>query len=198
MAPMAVLDEVDVETELIEVDADRGEHRTADYRHIHPLGLIPTLRLPDGRPVFESAAIVMFLADRFPASGLAPATGEADRALYNQWMSYFADSLYPTYNRYYHPHRFSVEEGDADRIRERCGELLVEQWKIVDDALQGRNYLVGDACTAADIYMHMVSTWDKDPRALAARCPNITRVAATVARRPSVSHAMSKHERLTA
>ncbi len=64
--------------------------------------------------------------------------------------------------------------------------------------LQGSNYLVGDACTAADIYMHMVSTWDKDLRALAARCPNITRVAATVARRPSVSHAMSKHERLTA
>ena len=73
-----------------------------------------------------------------------------------------------------------------------------EQWKVVDDALRDRNFLVGDGCTAADIYMHMVSTWDKDPRALAARWPNMTRVAATIARRPSVARAMSKHERLAA
>ena len=193
LAPMAIIEEVGIESALIEVDGARGEHRSDRYRKIHPLGLIPALRLPDGRTMFESAGIVMFLADRFPEAGLAPETGSDERAFYNQWLLYFADTLYPTYNRLYHPHRFSVEQGDARRIEERCYQLLVYQWRVVDDALKGRDWLVGDSCTAADIYMQMVSTWDKDPMGFASRCPNVSRVAAVVARRPAVARAVSKH-----
>lgn len=195
---MAVLQEVRAEHETIEVDAPGGEHRSDRYRNIHPLGLIPALRLPNGRAVFESAGIVMYLADRFPESGLAPAADNDNRALYNQWLFYLADTLYPTYNRLYHPQRFSVEQGDAERIEERCRQLLIDQWKVIDDALNERDWLVGDSCTAADIYLQMVSTWDNDPKAFAARYPNVARVAAAIEQRPAVAHAVSRHLTLAA
>ena len=193
LAPMAVLEESGVAFEAVEVDAVAGEHKGAAYLEIHPLGLIPVLRLPDGRTVFESAGIVMFLADRYPEAGLAPATVSADRAFYNQWLFYLADTLYPTYNRYYWSERFSTNPADAERIKARCGESLLDQWAVVERALDGCDWLVADRCTAADIYMHMVTTWDADQAAFAKRCPNVARVAQATAARPGVARALSRH-----
>ena len=193
LAPMAVLEETGAAYEAVEVDAAVGEHKGAAYREIHPLGLIPALRLPDGRTVFESAGIVMFVADRHPEAGIAPDPASADRAFYNQWLFYLADTLYPTYNRYYWAARFSTDPGDSERIKARCAELLVDQWGVVERALDGRGWLVGDDCTAVDIYMQMVSTWDADPAAFRERCPNVARVADATASRPGVARALARH-----
>lgn len=193
LAPMAVLEESGAPYEAVEVDAAAGEHKNPAYRQIHPLGLIPALRLPDGRTVFESAGIVMFVADRHPEAGLAPDPASAERAFYNQWLFYLADTLYPTYNRYYWAPRFSTDPADSKRIKARCAELLVDQWTVVERALEGRGWLVGEGCTAADIYLQMVAIWDADPAALRARCPNVARVAGAVAARPAVARALARH-----
>jgi glutathione S-transferase len=190
-APMAVLEEIGINA--IEIDCAAGAHRDPSYRQIHPLGLVPALRLPDGRTVFESAAIVMFLADKHPEAGLAPDTRSDERAFYNQWLFYLADTLYPTYNRLYWARRFSTAPADAWRIEERCRQILVDQWAVIDHVLAQRDWLVGTTCTAADIYLYMVSTWDRDPEAFRRRCPNVDRVARSVAVRPGVSRAISRH-----
>ena len=87
LAPMATLEEVGADYEAVEVDCAAGAHREPAYRQIHPLGLVPALRLPDGRTVFESAGIVMFLADRHPEAGLAPDARTEERAFYSQCFS---------------------------------------------------------------------------------------------------------------
>ena len=145
LAPMALLEEAAVDCEMIEVDAPAGEHRTAGYREIHPLELIPALRLPDGRTVFESAGIVMYLADRFPQAGLASDPASDQRALYNQWLFYLADTLYPTYNRFYWPQRFSTDPADAERMAtalfhgpSRCGADQGALQRAAGGAVEGR------------------------------------------------------------
>jgi glutathione S-transferase len=193
LAPMATLEEVGADYEAVEVDCAAGAHRDPAYRQIHPLGLVPALGLPDGRTVFESAGIVMFLADRYPEASLAPDARTEERAFYNQWLFYLADTLYPTYNRLYWARRFSTDPADGRRIEERCHQSLVDQWGVVDRALTGRDWLVGTTLTAADIYMHMVSTWDQDPEGFRRRCPSVDRVARAVAIRPGVAKAISCH-----
>lgn len=193
LAPMAMLEETGVAYEAVEIDAAAGAHKREDYREIHPLGLIPALRLPDGRCVFESAGIVMYLADRHPEAGLAPELASPDRAFYNQWLFYLADTLYPTFNRYYWAGRFSTGAGDAGRIKARCIELLAEQWAVVERALDGQDWLAGGACSAADIYLQMVATWDPDPGGFRKRCPNVMRVGRAVAARPAVARAVARH-----
>jgi glutathione S-transferase len=193
LAPMAMLEEVGADYEAIEIDCAVGSHRDPAYRQIHPLGLVPALRLPDGRNVFESAGIVMFLADKYPEAGLAPDTGSDDRACYNQWLFYLADTLYPTYNRLYWAPRFSIEPADAYRIEKRCRQMLIDQWAVINNVLARQDWLVGTTCTAADIYLHMVSTWDKHPEAFRRRFPYVDRVARAVAKRPGVARAISRH-----
>ena len=69
------------------LDLSAAEHKQEAYLAIHPLGVVPAL-VVDGRPIIESLAISLFLADAFPDAGLSPAVGSPERGSYYQWMVY--------------------------------------------------------------------------------------------------------------
>ncbi len=77
------------------LDLSAGEHKQEPYLAIHPLGVVPAL-VVDGRPIIESLAISLFLADAFPAAGLAPAAGGPERGAYYQWMVYATATVEPS------------------------------------------------------------------------------------------------------
>lgn len=190
LAPMAVLEEVGADYESIQIDYDGKQQKTPDFLALNPCGLIPAMVLPDGRAMFEAAAIVMHLCDLYPAARLAPPPGDPDRPLFYQWMLYLADTPQPTYRRYYYPGRFAADEDD---VRKRATEALLAEFKIVDDALSQGQWMLGDRFSACDIYLHMLTTWFEPPEALYARFPNIGRVAAGVEARPASGRAIRKH-----
>ena len=76
MSARIALAEAGVAVNLIEVDPDTKRMLATgeDYRAIHPLGYVPALRLDDGTVLTENAAILQFIADEYPAAGLAPPT----------------------------------------------------------------------------------------------------------------------------
>ena len=191
LAPMAVLEEVGADYKAIQIDYEGGQQKSDEYLAINPCGLIPAMMLPDGRAMFEAAAIVMNLCDRYPAAHLAPPPGDADRPLFYQWMLYLADTPQPTFRRYYYPGRFAADEDD---VRKRGVDALLDQFAIVEDALMHGEWLLGDRFSACDIYLHMLTTWFEPPEALYARFPNIARVAAAVEARPASARAIGMHK----
>jgi glutathione S-transferase len=64
---------------------------------------------------------------------------------------------------------------------------------VVEKALENRSWLVGEKFSTADIYLLMLSTWDEDEEEFARLFPNVTRVAASAAKRPAVQRAMHLH-----
>ncbi|MCK5623831.1 MAG: glutathione S-transferase family protein [Alphaproteobacteria bacterium] len=190
LAPMAVLEEVGAEYEAILIDYEGRQQKSADYLALNPCGLIPAMTLPDGRTMFEAAAIVMHLCDLYPAAHLAPPPGDPDRPLFYQWMLYLADSPQPTYRRYYYPDRFAADEDD---VRKRGVDTLLDEFAIVEGALSHSEWLLGNRFSACDIYLHMLTTWFEPPEALYARFPNIARVAAGVEDRPASARAIARH-----
>src|SRR4029450_1324052 len=80
--------------ELARLDMSKKEHKAPEYMKIHPHGAVPAL--VDGDLVLiESAAIVAYLADKFPAAKLAPAVGTPERGRYYQWLFYTIGTLEP-------------------------------------------------------------------------------------------------------
>ena len=87
-----MLEELDVPYEIVLIDFERGEHKSVEYRKIHPHGQLPALE--DGTlTMFESAAICAYLADKFPDKRMAPALGTIERGMYYQWMFYSMAAL---------------------------------------------------------------------------------------------------------
>ena len=195
LAPMAVLEETGAEYDAELVDIDAGRHKSPEFLAVNPRGLIPAMMLPDGQTIFEAAAMVLHLCDCYPGAGLAPPQDDPLRARYYQWMLYLADTPQPNYRRYYYPERFSTDPADADKVRTRGVEALLADWKIVDDALAGGEWLLGETFSACDIYMQMLTTWFEPPEALFEHCPHVARVAAAAAARPAVARAIARHER---
>ena len=90
------------------VDAATDMPDSPSYRAMQPLGLVPVLETPDG-PMFETAAILLWLADRH--GGLAPKPEAKDRAFFLKWLFFTSSNLHPTLLQIFYPDRHS---GDAD------------------------------------------------------------------------------------
>jgi len=73
-----MLEELGIPYELAPVDMMKGEHKQPAYLKVHPLGALPAIE-DDGGSLFESAAIIMQLADKYPEKNLAPAVGSYER-----------------------------------------------------------------------------------------------------------------------
>jgi glutathione S-transferase len=94
MAPHIALHEIGVAFETQSISFAKKENRSPAYLRLNPEGKVPTL-LVDGRPLTEVAAILFYLAKRFPAAALLPANDIEAEARAISWMSFIAATLHP-------------------------------------------------------------------------------------------------------
>jgi len=78
--------EVDPKTKVVQKDG-------SDFRSVNPLGLVPTLRTDDGTVLTENAAILQYVADRFPNAGISAASAE-ERSRLHQWLCFIGTELH--------------------------------------------------------------------------------------------------------
>ena len=124
---------------------------------VNPMRQIPTLVLPSGEIMTESAAILIHLADCHPLIGLAPPLNDASRAQFLRWMLYVSSAIYslhwikPDVRRIGAPaeHRQAVVDAVHDRIA-FC-------WANMDAQMKPGPYLLGQNLTVLDLYVTVVS-----------------------------------------
>jgi glutathione S-transferase len=151
------------------------------YARINPRGEVPTLVLPDGSVMTESAAIMIYLADAHPEAGLAPAVGTAARAQYLRWMVYMAATPYATDLRMYYSERYSTNTDHADAIKQKAIIDLARDFDVFADGMGEGPFILGDVMSAADIYAAMLLSWSNDVDALFAKWPKLKRFYEAVA-----------------
>jgi glutathione S-transferase len=150
MAPHAALAEIGLDYELVRIERDEAQ-RSAAYRALNPLGVVPTL--VDGELVLtEAAAILLHLADEHPEARLAP----VERAPLYRWLVFMTNTVQTAHLRQIYPERY----GD-DGVRERAEADLREHYDLIERELEGREWLVGDHRTAADLFLFMLTRWGR-------------------------------------
>jgi glutathione S-transferase len=191
MAPHAALEETGAEYELVRVIRENGVPVSPpDYLQISPFGRVPAYVDGDLR-LFESAAIVMHVADTNPESGLLPPVGSPDRAHAYRWLVYLTNTLQPTYLNWFYPDRVGVED---DAVKEHAARELEEIFAWIDGQLVGRDYLVGDALTGADLFLFMLVDWGRDLEPGPFERPNVRAHYQRLAARPGVARMLAAHE----
>jgi glutathione S-transferase len=156
--PRWLLEEIGAAYELVRVDLGKGEQKRSEFLKIHPHGRVPAL--VDGNlTVFESSAICMYLADKFPEKKLAPALGSTARGLYYQWMVYaVATAEPPVLKVFLNTVRRPEQErnpSEAETGRTEFREVAA----VLTCALEGRPFLLGDQFTAADVMVGSIVGW---------------------------------------
>jgi GST-like protein len=184
------LEEIGAPYECIWVPAEAAD--VEKFRTINPTGKVPALVLPDGVPMFESAAILTHLALAHPDAGLAPVPGTSEHAIFLQWMTFLSANVYQAALRIYYSTRYSQAEGDAERIREQGTKDFLEHLGMIGQALGP--YVLGTRYSIADAYLYMLASWYPAGKAeLYARLPSLGAHAQKLSHRPAVSKAEVDH-----
>jgi len=144
------------------VDAASWEQRSSiqELETLNPLKQIPTLVMPDGSILTESAAILIQLGLTYPASGLLP-TDSAQRAQAIRGLVYIAANCYSAIGIIDYPERWLSEKDDSmkESVRNGARQRLHDNWDIFADMFPGTTFLGGNAPNALDFLAVVVSTW---------------------------------------
>src|SRR5262249_4516004 len=159
-----------------------NKHKDAAYLKLNPHGRVPTLVVDGKQPIYEAKAICMFVADRHPSAGLAPAVTDMARGLYDQWMAYLTNTLQAPCLLF---GRNTAHPANVREVKAQAETQIMDIWSKLDQALAKGAYLLGERLSAADIYLHMLYRWMDPPMQMESRYPNVARCAGLVAERPA-------------
>jgi glutathione S-transferase len=157
MAPHAALEEIGEPFGIREVQRNECGESPPEYLAINPLGRVPAL--VDGKLVlWESVAIIIYLAEKHPDAELLPPFGSNERALAARWLVYLTNTVQATFMHFAYPERLVTAEA-IEAVRNGAGQQLAAAFEHIDQQLGRGPYLLGQAFSAADLYLHMVTRW---------------------------------------
>jgi len=184
LSPHIALLEAGLDATLIKVDTKA--HQTedgADYYAVNPKGYVPVLELDDGQRLTEGPAVVQYIADRNPASKLAPAAGTMERYRLQEWLNFITGELHKQFSPLF-------QATTPVEFKETLKDKIGRRFDWLAGQLKGKDYLMGSTFTVADAYLFTILIWTKRVGIDLARWPVLAAYQARVAARPKVREAM--------
>lgn len=184
LSPHIVLRELGLPFE--PVLASTKTHKLADgtdYYTINPKGYVPLLELDDGQRLSEGPAILQYLADKEPGKNLVAAPGTMPRYRQIEWLNFISTELHKSFSPLFNP--AMPEEGKAvyrKRLRGR--------YEYLDQQLEGKSFVMGDAFSVPDAYLFTVTNWAKPVGVDITDLKNVQAFMARMAARPAVQAAL--------
>jgi GST-like protein len=165
-----------------------------ELARLNPLKQIPTLVLPDGTVMSESAAILIHLGLAFPHSGLLP-LHESRRAVALRGLVFISANCYSAVSVSDYPQRWSTDDSASAlaSIRTAARANLHRAWDVFADTFPASPFLSGDAMGALDILAVTVSRWSGTRAHLAKSRPGFLATLLTIERHPDVAQVFARH-----
>jgi len=154
LCPHIVAEEAGLNVELVKIDLKTHTLEDGtDFHTISPKGSVPALILDSGELLTEGPAIVQYLGDQKPESGLVPACGTLPRYRLQEWLTFINGEIHKTFGPLFH--------GVAGDERKKIIETLQKKFAFIEPTLAKQSFLLGDKFTAADAYLFVMLTWAK-------------------------------------
>jgi glutathione S-transferase len=163
----------------VEKVADHKTETGQDYMKINPKGYVPALRLDDGSILTEGPAIVQYLADQNPASGLAPKPGTMERYRLQEWLNFIGTELHKQFAPLF-------TKTASDDSRNTAKSNITKRLAYLNDQLANRQFLMGNNFTVADAYAFTIINWTNFVGIDLKAYPNVAAYQARVGGRPKV------------
>ena len=164
---------------------DLRAHRTAggaDYYGINPKGPVPALELDGGEVLTENGAVLQYIADKAGDERLLPASG-LPRYRVIEWLAYLGSDVHKSFGPLFNP-------ASSDEAKQAARELVGKKFDFIEQSLDGRDYLAGNAMSAADPYLFAMLGWTGMHGIDLPRWPRLAALRQRMEQRPSVQQVM--------
>lgn len=139
------------------VNVMKGEHMAPDYLKVNPRHKVPALDI-DGTILVENAAIMAYLAKRFPAAKLKP-EGDLAEAQWLSTMTWLADTLHPSFTRIFRSDKFADDATAQAAVKNSGRKEAWENLSEIDARLAGQPWMTGAQFTTCDPYAMVFYSW---------------------------------------
>lgn len=165
-----------------------------NLRQANPLVQIPTLQLPDGSVLTESAAILIHLGLEFPAAHILPVQSSM-RAQAIRGLVFIAANCYSAVGITDYPERWcaEIDESARERIGRGARDQLHRHWEIFADLFPARPFLSGEMPGGLDFLAAVVSKWSGTRPHLRATRPEFMEALQRIERHPRVAPVFQRH-----
>ena len=188
LSPHIVLREAGLPFELVKVDlVAKTLPDGSDFRAVSPKGQVPALALDEGGVLTEGAAIVQYIADKAPDSGLIPPAGTMERYRVLELLSFIGSELHKGFV----PLFPMLKDVVSETYKGFAAKVLGAKLALLNQELEGKAYLTGDSFTVADAYAYTVLSWAPRIGFDLSPWPNLVAFAERVAARPAVQAAIA-------
>jgi glutathione S-transferase len=136
----------------------RDERKQDWFKQLNPAGAVPVFE-DDGWVLTQNAAILNYIADRFPDAKLGGDGTPKGRAEVNRWLSFLNADVHPAFHPMFGMYAYLGEEGET-RAKDAAKKKLRGHFERADAQLAGRDYLAGGR-SIADPYLFVVTQWAK-------------------------------------
>ncbi len=154
----------------------------AKLETVNEKGYVPVLELDDGQRLTEVTAILQYVADQRPESGLAPPAGTMGRYRVQEWLNFIATELHKIYWPLFHD--------GADIEKQHALEKLNRRFAWVEQKLGNQPFLMGERFTVADAYLLTVVNWTRAAGIDLNQWPKLKEYRSRLRERPSVHAAL--------
>lgn len=134
----------------------RDERKSPEFLKLNPAGAVPVL-VDDGWVLTQNAAILHYLCDIYPDTGLDGGPTPKGRAEVNRWLSFLNADVHPAFHPLFGMYAYLGSECE-DKVKQAAREKLQGYFKRLDAQLEGKDYLTG-ARSIADPYLFVVLRW---------------------------------------
>ncbi len=151
-APHVALREAGLPFDLVRMDMKTGAlDAGGTITDVNDKGYVPVLELDDGRRLTEVSAILQFIADQKPESGLAPPAGSFDRYRLQEWLNFIGMEIHKIYWPLFH--------AGTDVENQKAKEKLGRSFTWIQQKLGDQPFLMGGTFTVADAYLVTTLNW---------------------------------------
>lgn len=185
LSPHIVLREIGIPFELERMNL--ASHKLASGGSIEDVnlkGYVPVLVLDDGEVLTEGPAIVQYLGDLAPKTGIVPPAGTLARVRQQEHLNFISTELHKNFGPLF---KKDAHEAEKESARKRLDRRFADIERILAD---GRSFLMGETFTAADAYLFTVANWTNFLHMPLDPWPHLKAFVARVAARPAVQAAL--------
>ena len=155
------------------LESEEGRRKLAVH---NPIAQVPTLQLPDGSVLTESAAITLHLADVTGRDDFVPPPGQTSRPKFLRWLVFLVANVYPTFTYADVPQRFVHDAAAAKAFGETVEDYRCRLWRMVEPEV-GSPWFLGERFSALDLYVATMLHWRPGRKWFDEHTPKLAAVA---------------------
>lgn len=190
LAPHIALEEAGAAYDTVRLDFRHNDQRKPEYLAVNPKGRVPALATDHG-VLTESPAILAYVAQCFPAAGLAPVDDPFAFAQVQAFNSYIASTLHVAHAHRLRGHRWADDPAAIQAMKQKVPESVGDAFKLLEATMFKGPWVMGERYTVCDPYLFTVAQWMEGDGVDPAKFPALLDHRQRMAERPAVRRVLA-------